>query len=382
MDANLFAEGSIYFYVNKSNSKRDYHNDDINHDFLVSRPVYVIKQKPAPCDDFTINVVSITSSKRRVGIGINIDGLKDGKILPARIYSVHKEYLAKYMGRASDEIIKEVSDALEYHFGNSDEKPKYILEYETEVERTDAIVNNLTLKEKYIYDFITQKCLFKDNYYIIMTELYNSYIKAMSKSDNIYNKLQNFSRAITKMCNIFPDISIKEQNHIKIIYGISLNGNVHKVEDEVATDNKVPRKRAVMLERSNLQIDTMSKEELINALTNKGKKIYEKLDVIEKIQKFNVPAEKIELDGLLDEDRLIIKKLIDDEITDKKRIVYKLLDEGQSPTNLNTIHQYIMFISPSRELLKHVKHKYLKKGGIGRLKRELRNNVKHYFVKI
>lgn len=382
MDANLFAEGSIYFYINKSNSKKDYHNDDINHDFLVSRPVYVIKQKPAPCEDFTINVLSITSSKRRVGIGINIDGLKDGKILPGRIYSVHKEYLTKYMGRANDKIIKEVSDALDYHFGNSDIKPKYILDYEDSIERTNAMINNFTIKEKTIYDFITDKCVFKDDYYTNINELYKSYSKAMEKTSDGYSKPQHFSRAIVKVCNVFPSITITNQNQIKMIHGLSLNGNVHKNQEEDNSEFKGSLRRPVMLERESLQIESMDKDELLDALSTKGRSIYDKLDIIEKIQKFNVPAEDLELNGLLVDDKPIIKKLIDDEIIEKKKYVYNLLDEGQSPINLNTIYQYIIYISPTRELIKHVKHKYLKKGGVGRLKGEIRKNIKHFFIKI
>ena len=60
MDADLFTEGAIYWYENKTNSKKDYDNSEINHDFLVSRPVYILRNNKTNFDEFTVNVVIVT----------------------------------------------------------------------------------------------------------------------------------------------------------------------------------------------------------------------------------------------------------------------------------------------------------------------------------
>ena len=61
--------------------------------------------------------------------------------------------------------------------------------------------------------------------------------------------------------------------------------------------------------------------------------------------------------------------------------MFKVLDKGLNPLNMTTINQYIIFISTNEELLNHIDDKYLRKGGLPKLRKKLKNNVQHYFVK-
>lgn len=140
MDANLFSEGAIYYYENRTNSKKDYNNEDLNHDFIVSRPVYILDTNPVPFDVYTVNILTITSSSNRIGVPININGYRDGKILPYAVHSVHKEYLTRYLGQVSDEMKEMIKSAVQYHLGFSKDIPKYITDYE-EAERKKIRVN-------------------------------------------------------------------------------------------------------------------------------------------------------------------------------------------------------------------------------------------------
>ena len=48
MDANLFSEGAIYYYENRTNSKKDYSNENLNHDFIMlDNMEWLFKLKPS-----------------------------------------------------------------------------------------------------------------------------------------------------------------------------------------------------------------------------------------------------------------------------------------------------------------------------------------------
>lgn len=379
MDTDLFTEGAIYWYENKTNTKKDYKDDSINHDFLVSRPVYILKSNKSCFDEFTINVIAITSSSRRIGIPINIDGIRDGKILPYNIRSVHKEYLTRYMGHVSDDMKEYVNNSILYHLGFSDEKPQYLIEYENIQEKLKTYVNDLNIREKSVYDFIEKRCLQKPSYYAKSTELFQIYRRYYS--DVGYSRLQDFNNTISKLRDIYPDISINIENKEKIFLGISLNGNVHKNESVEMVGDKVSHKKKVYSDTDIITFTEMSYEEIIDTLDDESKKSYFSLDIIQKIDNYCRNIDHMVLQNVSDKDYPAIKALINIEINEKKEKVFKILSNKVNPLNLNTINQYIVFISSNEEILKYTDPKYLKKGGISKLRKTLKNNVKHYFVK-
>lgn len=383
-DADLFTEGSIYYYENKTNTKGDYLDNSVNHDFLVSRPVLVLKQRPAPLDDYTVNVVTITSSNNRVGIPININGLKNGQILPNKIYSLHKEYLTQYMGKASDEIIKEVNESVKYFFGFSDEKPKYLVNYENELIRREKIINNLTLKERSVYEFIKNKCVFKDIYYTNSSELFFTYRKG-TYSDS-YTKQGHFSNSLNKILTLFPNVTCKIENGIKVIHGFSINGNTHKIETPSQESSKHKRETMITLNKNIVEdtnLENMRRDELIMALTDKSRKIYEQLDIIQKIQNYVIKDPYyMQIDNVIKDDLPIIKQLIEKDVGKRKMNMLRLLDRGLSPMELNTTEQYVFYICDDNEIMRHISSKYLKKGGLPLIRRNIKNNIKHLFVKL
>lgn len=383
-DADLFTEGSIYYYENRSNTKSDYLDNSVNHDFLVSRPVLVLKQRPAPLDDYTVNVVTITSSNNRVGIPININGLKNGKIMPNKIYSLHKEYLTQYMGKVSDEIIKEVNESVKYFFGFSDKKPQYLIDYENELIRREKTINELTLKERSVYEFIKNKCVFKDIYYTNSSELFYTYRKG-SYSDS-YTKHGNFSNSLNKILTLFPNITCTMENGIKVIHGFSINGNTHKIGLLPQESTKHKRETMITLNKNIVEdtnLENMRRDELIMALTDKSRKIYEQLDIIQKIQNYVIKDPYyMQIDNVIKDDLPIIKQLIEKDVGKRKMNMLRLLDRGLSPMELNTTEQYVFYICDDNEIMRHISSKYLKKGGLPLIRRNIKNNIKHLFVKL
>ena len=379
MDADLFTEGAIYWYENKTNSKKDYDNSEINHDFLVSRPVYILRNNKTNFDEFTVNVVIVTSSPRRVGIPTNIDGFKDGKILPYNIRSVHTEYLTRYMGHASKEIMDEVYNAVGYHLGYSDEKPKYLMEHERNEQIKKEYVNTLNHREFTVYDFVSKKCLFKSNYYAESTELFQLYKKYYSEEG--YIRLQDFNRAFSKILEVFSGVSIREEHQVKIIYGMSINGNVHKSETPEITSDNIHHKKKLYSEDVLLNFEDMTRDQIIDTLDDCSKKEYFSLDIVQKIDNYCRKINNMKFSFVSDKDIPAIKFLIQTEINEKKDKVFKVLDKGLNPLNMTTINQYIIFISTNEELLNHIDDKYLRKGGLPKLRKKLKNNVQHYFVK-
>jgi hypothetical protein len=379
MDADLFCEGSIYFYENKSHTKKDYNNPSINQDFIVSRPVYVMPNKRVSFDPFTVNILIITSSvNNRVGIPINIDGYRDGKILPYAFYSVHKDNLVQYMGRASDDIIQEVRDAVAYHTCQSDIKPKYIVEYEEKLKTEEEMLNNMSVKEKSVYTFLQEKCLIKSDYTVKYDELFKAYRKYAG--DIGYNRTQDFTRIMNKLISNMTGVELKTKNKVKIFCGLSLNGNVHKVltEEAPVASKKVSSHKNVKMYENITDVD-----KLFDLLTSKAQKAYKKLDIIQKIQYYNTPPNKVEFGNCLyDDDKNIIKQMIILEINDRKQKVLDRLASGESPYNMNATEQYLLYICSNTELRKYIQPNFIKSGGLNRLKKDLRKDVKHYFGKL
>ena len=372
MDAELFSEGSIYYYENTSHTKTDYHNPSINQDFIVSRPVYILNSNPIPFDPFTINVLIITSSSNRVGIPINIDGYKDGKILPYAVYSVHKEYLTTYMGRVSDEMISSVNKAVKYHMGYSNEVPQYIVDYESNTREREYIVNKMSLKEKTVYDFLEEKCSFNSNYYTELNELFRCYHKTYKS--NGYTRTQDFSRILNKQLNLYPNVELRVENHIKRYYGFSLTGNTHKV---IIDDQK----KATTTRTAESGILTLPNPDLYELLSDNSKKIYDKLDIIEKISNYYSSSENMSIKGIELQEKSIIKKMIVNDVDKKKNKVLTAMKNGANPLNMNDIDQYIVYICTDNEILNHLSEKHRKPGGVNRIKRLIRPNIKHFFPK-
>ena len=374
MDADLFSEGSIYYYENTSRTKKDYYDSSINKDFLVSRPVYILKSNPISFDTFTINVLPITSSSKRVGIPINIDGLKDGKILPYSIYSVHRENLTTYMGRVSDEMISSVRDAVQYHLGYSDVVPQYMADHDIIMKKLNDKINKMTVLEKTVYDFLEKKCAFDSNFYAEYNELFRLYRKVYQKTG--YTRSQDFSRILNKLMEFHPSVELKVENQIKRYYGLSIIGNIHKTDIDKGKELNTKRNA----ENSIVLLSPNS--ELSKHLSDEGKKVYDRLDIIQKISNYYSSPNNMDIEGIPTEDKQTIKKMIENDVNKRKKKVLAALDKGESPLGMNDIDQYVIYICTDNEILDHLSSKYRKPGGVNRLKRIIRQNIHHFFNQI
>lgn len=378
MDANLFTEGAIYWYENTTNTKKDYENSNLNQDFLVSRPIYILRSNKTTFDEFTINVLVITSSQKRIGIPINIDGIRNGKILPYNIRSVHTKYLTKYMGHVSKDIMDEVNQSILYHLAFTDKKPKYLDEYETAELTKQKYVNELTPRELTVFEFINKKCLFRNNYYSDTTELFQLYCKCYTKDG--YSRLRDFNIALSKILKVFPDVEIKEEHKKKILVGLSINGNVHKLDQPEATFEQINHKKN-LYDENVVNIECMSRDELIEYLDDKSRKEYYRLDIVQKIDNYNRNVRRLNIDNISEKDIYAIHKLIKQDVDEKKKKVFHMLEAHANPLNMNTVNQFVLFICTDDEILSHTDDRYLKKGGLYKLRKELKNNVHHYFIK-
>ena len=378
-DANLFTEGAIYFYENNTNTKSDYKDETLNHDFLVSRPVYVLRKRETPFDEFTINVFVITSSTRRIGVPININGYKNGKILPYAIHSVHKEYLTKYMGQATPEIIEEVRRCELYHLGFSDDKPEYLTEYEEYERKHKELLNSFTLKEKGVYEFISDRCAFNDSFYVSASELYGEYIKAVK--DNCYTRPQDFGKCLNNILHEFPGVERRVSNKIVQYKGMSIFGRIHKKEI------KVKNQRRCILDKNSIdedaqRLEDLPNDKLYNLMTEKSQKAWRKMSLLEKLDNYNKSPKDLIINNYDEQDAKVLKRMIVNDVNVKKDKVLRTLDNGANPLSMNTMNQYVLYICSNEEILNHISHRYLKRGGIGKVRNGLRNNVKHYFLKI
>lgn len=377
MDVNLFSEGSIYYYINKTNTKDDYYNDSINHDFLVSRPVYVLKSNQTPFESFTINVLAITSSPHRIGIPININGFIDGKILPYAIHSVHTDNLSKYMGKASDEIIQTVSQAVKYHQAYTDEVPKYIQEYNEYMERVNKKLQDMSIKEKGVYLFIKDICEHKPSNTILYDELFNEYKKYTNNAE--YTRTQDFSKVLRHHISDFPNVEIKIENKITYIRGLAMPSNL-KNKPTKKEGNQTKR---VISDNRKMYDTIVDNSQLYPKLTKKAKTIYDKLDIVQKISNYYKDYRNLDISELLnEEDKLIMKRMIVNDVNTKKEKILRRLANGESPLNMKTTDQYVVYICTTTELSKNISKKYLQHNSVQSIKKHIKKNIKHFFVKV
>lgn len=375
MDVDLFSEGSIYYYTNKSHTKEDYRKDSINHDFLVSRPVYVLKSNPTPFECFTINVLAITSSSNRVGIPININGIIDGKILPFAIHSVHKDNLTKYMGRASDEIIQSVSQATKYHQGFTDVIPEYVQEYIDYMDRINNKIKQMSVKEKSVYLFIKDVCEHKPTSVIPYDDLFKEYKNHTRNTQ--YTRTQDFSKVLKRHIDDFPQVHIEIENKITYVHGLSVK--VHKSNNQSQTQTK----KTVIGDSAKLYNNITDNSQLYSRLTKRARNIYDRLDIVQKISNYHKDYRTMDIaETLNEEDKIIMKRMIVNDVDRKKQKIFRRLDNGESPLNMKTTDQYLMYVCSINELREHISEKYIKRNSINYIRKELKQNVKHYFVKV
>ena len=375
MDAHLYTEGSIYYYENRTNTKKDYSDPTKNHDFIVSRPVYIVDSNPVPFEPFTVNVCIITSSSNRIGIPINLDGNKEGRLLPYAIYSVHREYLTRYIGQVSPEMRSEIKEAIAYHLGFSDVEPPYIDHYQQETKELKEFENSLSPMEKTVMQFLEKKCLFKPNYYADSLELWSLYDKRMLNKDVRYHRLSDFTRAITKMQKIYKHIQVEKlRDRVKFI-GFSINGDVHRVDDSpeqiegVSVSNPDPEE---------LDILSMTQRELYKSLPQAQKAIYDRLDEIAKYQNYKKPTDAISIDVPDHHTARIMKRLIEFDVNEALKSIQIQLESGRSPYELSVSKQYILTHLSDRDLERWIKPKYRKKG-VQKVKKELRQQLGYLF---
>lgn len=376
MDADLFTEGAIYYYENQTNTKKDYYNDFLNHDFMVSRPVYILGSNQSGFDELQIRVLAITSSSRRPGIPINITGIKNGKILPYNIRSVGKEYLLKYMGHVNKNIIDEVNRAVKFHLGFSSEKPKYIIEHEEHERKIRELEESLTEKEMSVYNFIHGFCSFNGNMTVRYEELLQAYTEC--NLENKYSRSQDFSRSLNKIILEYPNVKPKIEHQIKIYNGIGLSTNIPKKEKE--KHHNAPKKKSVVFSKNNSEEDyhILPDDKIYELMTDASKQYYDKLDIVQKISNYNRMPQNIDF-NIDQNDIKYIKELMIRDITKMKSKLIKLLQNGESPNNLSSTYQYLLFTLSNEEISSYVQGKYLKKGGVKRLRRSMKENIKQYF---
>jgi len=377
MDTEIFTEGSIFYYNNRTNSKKDYSDPDKNHDFVVSRPVYIIKQPSLPFDNFTVNVCIITSSERRVGIPVSVDTYKQGKILPYSVYSLHKENLTRYMGQVSEEIKQEVRDALSYHLGFSDQKPNYLLKYEEDAKRQKEFVNELTVKERTVYDFLMEKCIFHYNYYGKFEETFQTYRHFM-KEKNGYKRPCDFSKAMEKISKGFGTFSIHKENGVISYYGISINSRIRTIKNKSNTEINRGIFSGDPDDENQLEVSEMTKEQILKEMDGEQKKIYDRLDMLQKYQNYRKNPDNFDFKTTDHHNARLVKRLIEMDVGFIIQKIKKQLSDGKSPLCFSQVNQYIIYHFSDKEMIENVNKKYLKKGTFG-LRKEIKNNIRYLF---
>lgn len=380
MDASLYMEGSVYFYENLTNTKADYKNDQLNHDFIVSRPVYVLDTQPVPFNVHTINVLIITTSKNRVGIPVNLTGYRNAKILPYSIYSIHKEYLTKYLGQVSPELKDEVRQALNYHFHFSEktEEPKYIKEYRIFSEKRDNFIKKITKKERSVVEVI-ETCVMCESYYMGLDAFMRYYLEHTHGKQ--YYRICDITKSIQKLQELYPFIEIVEENERRILKGVILEKDLrqgsifHKLQ-RFHTISAIP-------EDSNEQIrliKEMNRAELLKELDPNQKRLYDHMDIINKIE--------AKEDGFKEEDYkisdsynyLLMKELIERDIKEKIDYIRKRLQNGDSPYNMTHLDQYVIYNMDDAELETIVRGKSIRKGA-KEMKKSIKRQIGYLFRK-
>lgn len=375
MDTQLYAEGSIFYYENRTNTKKDYRDSTKNHDFIVSRPVYIVGSNEIPFDVFTVNICIITSSSNRTGIPVVLDGKRNGKILPYAIYSVHKEYLTRYIGQVPPEMKQEIREAISYHLGLSKEVPPYITNYKKEKEEKEKFTKTLTPKELAVKEFIETKCVFKPNYCTTSTELFESFKRKNIDSDLKYSRLCDFSKAITKLSFLFKDIKIEKEKRQMSYIGLSLDGNVHRVTTEIEKMEGI-----AIPNQSDIDLDIvgMSRTELFDTLLPYQKDMYDKLDDITKYQNYKKSPDEITIQTTDHHNARVLKKLIEIDVKDLIDSIRIQLENGRSPHELGLEKQYVLCYLSDKDLERWIKPKYRKKG-IRKIKRDIHQRHRHLF---
>lgn len=374
MDANLFTEGSIYFYENITNHKSDYDDDDLNHDFLVSRPVYILNSNPPGFKTYTINVLAITSSSHRVGIPINITGYRNGKILPYAIYSVHDEYLTKYMGQVDDDMKAEVRNAVAYHLGMSSNVPEYIKNYKIMKYFKEEMLENLTDQERTVYNLIKTKCIFRENYFIPLQALFKSYRREYPTGG--YTRISDFTKAIEKFEDIFSNIRIRTNKEgVKEIRGLTLESynykkdipDCDKYSRDIINNNSMASK-----------IATMPKDQLLGSLSSSHRNTYKNLDNIDKFENLKRQPKDFTFHVRDQRSSLIIKRLIEIDMSIFKEKLCNQLTNGMSPYKLKQDQIFVLCHFSNSEIQKYVNGKYLR-NGVNAFRRNLKNEVRYLF---
>lgn len=378
MDANLFSEGAIYYYENRTNSKKDYNNEDLNHDFIVSRPVYILDTNPVPFDVYTVNILTITSSSNRIGVPININGYRDGKILPYAVHSVHKEYLTRYLGQVSDEMKEMIKSAVQYHLGFSKDIPKYITDYEEAERKKSELINSLSKRELGIYRLIQNRCVFRDIYFVEIDEFID-YYKSRTYGEK-YTRKCDITKCLAKLSKLYTDVQIDEtEDGTKIIKGLSINGKIHKEEIPFEAEN--PLKGVVSdnaSEKFSLDVSEMTRAQLLENLNTQQKTIYDKMDIIQKVQNYHKNPDNYNFKVIDHHNGRIIKRLIDEDVDRKKEIIVNQLKKGESPYRMSHVNQFIIFHMTDNEIRDFVFKKYWKKG-VPKMKSGLKQNINYLF---
>lgn len=378
MDANLFSEGAIYYYENRTNSKKDYNNEDLNHDFIVSRPVYILDTNPVPFDVYTVNILTITSSSNRIGVPININGYRDGKILPYAVHSVHKEYLTRYLGQVSDEMKEMIKSAVQYHLGFSKDIPKYITDYEEAERKKSELINSLSKRELGIYRLIQNRCVFRDIYFVEIDEFID-YYKSRTYGEK-YTRKCDITKCLAKLSKLYTDVQIDEtEDGTKIIKGLSINGKIHKEDIPFEAEN--PLKGVVSdnaSEKFSLDVSEMTRAQLLENLNTQQKTIYDKMDIIQKVQNYHKNPDNYNFKVIDHHNGRIIKRLIDEDVDRKKEIIVNQLKKGESPYRMSHVNQFIIFHMTDNEIRDFVFKKYWKKG-VPKMKSGLKQNINYLF---
>lgn len=373
VDTTLFTEGAIYYYENKSFTKKDYNNSELNQDFIVSRPVYILKQPKVSFETFTINVLLITSSENRCGIPITIDEYRNSLILPHAIHSVHRNYLTKYMGHVSDNIREEVSNAVKYYLGYSNELPQYVIDYEKRETILQERVRSMTVKEKVVYEFLMNKCKLDFTSYVRLEDMFASYVAYAS--ENAYTRIQNFSKTMNKLISEFyPTVKMQSENGLRLYYGISVDGYSQPIQTQ--KDN---RKKSTY--DPNTRLDQYTNLELSKRITPQTMELYSNLDVIEKITLSRARYDEFDYPNLDTNDIPVLKQMIVNDVNIRRERVFEQLKRGESPFTFNTIDQYIIYVTPSEQLERVLPKRYLKNGGAKRIKSSIKKDVRMYFPK-
>lgn len=245
-------------------------------------------------------------------------------------------------------------------------------------EKKSELINSLSKRELGIYRLIQNRCVFRDIYFVEIDEFID-YYKSRTYGEK-YTRKCDITKCLAKLSKLYTDVQIDEtEDGTKIIKGLSINGKIHKEDIPFEAEN--PLKGVVSdnaSEKFSLDVSEMTRAQLLENLNTQQKTIYDKMDIIQKVQNYHKNPDNYNFKVIDHHNGRIIKRLIDEDVDRKKEIIVNQLKKGESPYRMSHVNQFIIFHMTDNEIRDFVFKKYWKKG-VPKMKSGLKQNINYLF---